>query len=71
MSRWLGWAGYGIAALLLFGSALVPWIELLFPLWVFLVSVEVLRASFRTNVVAPVADMAQVPRPLPTEEDLA
>ena len=71
MSRWLGWAGYGIAVLLLFGSALVPWIELLFPLWVFLVSVEVLHASFRMNAMAPVADRAEATLPFPGEEDLA
>jgi hypothetical protein len=68
MSRWLGWTGYGIAVLLLFGSALVPWIELLFPLWVFLVSVELLRASFRVNPAASVADVAEATLPLPTED---
>jgi hypothetical protein len=71
MSRWLGWAGYGVAALLLFGSALIPWIELLFPLWVFLVSVEVLRASFRMNAAAPVADVAEATLPQPTENHRA
>lgn len=45
MSNWLGWLGYAIAVVLLLGSGLVPWIELLFPLWVLLVSVHVLNAS--------------------------
>ncbi len=71
MSRWLGWAGYGIAVLLLFGSALIPWIELLFPLWVFLVSVEVLRASLRMNAVAQGADLTEATLPLPGEEHMA
>jgi hypothetical protein len=71
MSRWLGWAGYGIAVLLLFGSALIPWIEILFPLWVFLVSVEVLRASLRMNAAAPGADLTEATRPIPGEEHTA
>jgi hypothetical protein len=45
MANWLGWLGYSIALILLLGSGVAPWIKLLFPLWVLLVSVHVLRAS--------------------------
>ena len=42
MPRWLGWLGYAIAAILLVGAGLVPWVELLFPTWTLLVSVHLL-----------------------------
>lgn len=42
MPRWLGWLGYAIAAILLLGAGLVPWLELLFPVWTLLVSMHVL-----------------------------
>jgi hypothetical protein len=47
MAHWLGWLGYAIALILLLGSAILPWVELLFPLWVLLVSVFLLAASLR------------------------
>jgi hypothetical protein len=47
MANWLGWLGYTIALLLLLSSTVLPWIELLFPLWVLLVSVHVLSMSLR------------------------
>jgi hypothetical protein len=42
MPRWLGWLGYAIAAVLLLGAGLAPWVELLFPTWTLLVSVHLL-----------------------------
>jgi hypothetical protein len=45
LANWLGWLGYAIALVLLLGSGFLPWTELLFPLWVLLVSVHVLNAS--------------------------
>jgi hypothetical protein len=45
MANWLGWLGYAIALFLLLSSTVLPWIELLFPLWVLLVSVHVLNAT--------------------------
>jgi hypothetical protein len=45
IANWLGWLGYAIALILLLSSTVLPWIELLFPLWVLLVSVHVLNAT--------------------------
>jgi hypothetical protein len=47
MANWLGWLGYAIALILLLSSTVLPWIELLFPLWVLLVSAHVLSMSLR------------------------
>ena len=44
--RWLGIAGYASALALLLGVTVVGWLELLFPLWVLLVSIHLFsRAS--------------------------
>jgi hypothetical protein len=45
MPRWLGWLGYAIAAVLLLVAGLAPWVELLFPLWTLLVSVQLLLVT--------------------------
>ncbi len=45
MPRWLAISGYASAAVLLVGNTVAPWVELLFPLWVLLLSVEILRRS--------------------------
>jgi hypothetical protein len=45
--RWLGIAGYASALALLLGVNAVGWLELLFPLWVLLVSIHLLLESFR------------------------
>jgi len=45
MPRWLGWLGYAIAAVLLLGAGLAPWVELLFPMWTLLVSVQLLMVT--------------------------
>jgi hypothetical protein len=45
--RWLAIAGYGLALLLLIGSYYLSWSFVVFPLWVFLISVCILRDSIR------------------------
>ena len=52
--RWLAMLGYATAAVLLLGVGLVPWLELLFPGWVFVLSVYILITTFR-HVEAPLA----------------
>jgi hypothetical protein len=45
--RWLVVLGYATALLLLIGAGFVPWLELFFPAWVFVVSVHILVLAFR------------------------
>jgi len=45
MSRWLGYLGYLCALVLLLSAGYLAWVELLFPAWVFLVSLHILRAT--------------------------
>jgi hypothetical protein len=45
--RWIGLSGYVVGAVLLLVTGYFPWVELLFPLWVFLVSAHILLVSLR------------------------
>lgn len=45
--RWIGVFGYAIALLLLLGLRVTLWVQLLFPLWVFVLSLHILVMSFR------------------------
>jgi len=47
MPKWSALAGYviGVALLLLVG--IVPWLQLLFPTWVFLLSLMILYSHYR------------------------
>lgn len=45
--RWLGLSGYAIALVLLLVVGVTPWVELLFPLWILLLSVDTLAEGFR------------------------
>ena len=47
MPRWLGFSGYAIALVLLLVIDVTPWVEVLFPLWILLLSVDTLVVSFR------------------------
>lgn len=47
LPRPLAILGYSTAAVLLFGVGLVPWLDLVFPGWVFILSVHILVAAFR------------------------
>ena len=49
--RWLGIAGYASALALLLGVNAVGWLELLFPLFVLVVSICLLIESFRRDRV--------------------
>jgi hypothetical protein len=49
--RWLVLAGYATGVLLLLITGFIPWVELLFPAWVFALSLFVLIASFRRDRV--------------------
>jgi len=47
ISRRPGFFGYAIALVLLLAIEIPPWAELLFPLWVLLLSAEILVESFK------------------------
>jgi hypothetical protein len=49
--RWLGFSGYTIAVILLLGINVTRWVELLFPLWILLLSIETLFESFKRGRV--------------------
>jgi len=44
--RWLAYSGYASALLLLVSVGLTQWVHLLFPLWILLLSVHILRRSW-------------------------
>ena len=44
--RWLAALGYLLAILLLLGSPFLRWSFALFPLWVLLLSIQILTSSF-------------------------
>jgi len=45
--RWLGFSGYAIAVILLFGTDLTLWVEVLFPFWILLLSLHILVEGFK------------------------
>jgi hypothetical protein len=48
VARWLTVAGIATALVLLVGVAISPWVELLFPVWILAVSIDILASSPRT-----------------------
>ena len=50
--RWLAVLGYATAVSLLFGAGVVPWVELIFPGWVFVLSVHILVVAFHARPAA-------------------
>ena len=57
--RWLTVLGMASGVILLLSAGFIPWIEVVFPVWVFVFSLHILVASFRngepTNGNEPVA----------------
>jgi uncharacterized protein (DUF58 family) len=47
LPRWMGFSGYACALVLLLVMTNWPWIALLFPLWMLVLSASILRAEFR------------------------
>jgi hypothetical protein len=56
--RWVVASGYAIAIVLLLAVGFLPWVELLFPAWVLVLSVHVLVASFRRDTAPSHTEMA-------------
>ena len=53
--RWLAVVGYLTAAALLLTVGVIPWLELLFPAWVFVFSVHILVVTLREGAAPPTA----------------
>jgi hypothetical protein len=47
VSRWLSVAGLVSALVLLVGVGISPWVELLFPLWILALSIDILAAGLK------------------------
>jgi hypothetical protein len=47
--RWIAFLGYAVALMLLLAIGISVWVELAFPIWVFVLSVHILLASFRRD----------------------
>jgi hypothetical protein len=62
LPRWLVFAGYAIALILLLVIDVTPWVELLFPLWILLLSLDTLVASLGRRGTGQIASANQ---PLP------
>ena len=53
--RWVSTAGFVVAAILILAVGVSPWLELLFPAWIGLLSAETLWRSFSAPEIAGVA----------------
>ncbi|HBD08922.1 MAG TPA: hypothetical protein DCZ69_11740 [Syntrophobacteraceae bacterium] len=51
LPRWIAFHGYGLALLLLLSSHFFDWLGLVFPLWVFIMSMFILLENLRTPTV--------------------
>jgi hypothetical protein len=47
--RWIGMLGFAIAVVLLVSVGLSPWVDLLFPAWILLLSADILRTGLRES----------------------
>jgi hypothetical protein len=50
--RWIGILGIAVAVVLLVTLGLTPWVELLFPAWILLLSVDILRTGLKRSRAA-------------------
>jgi len=46
--RWIGVLGFAVGAVLLVSVGLTPWVELLFPAWILLLSIDIMRTGLRS-----------------------
>jgi hypothetical protein len=49
--RWMAFLGYALAIVLLLSPGRLPWAQLVFPLWILLISIYVLLANLRHKAV--------------------
>jgi hypothetical protein len=58
IAPWIGFAGIAVAIILLVSIGLTPWVALLFPAWIFVLSVDILRTGLRRPPSAATAATA-------------
>jgi hypothetical protein len=46
--RWIGVLGFAVGVVLLVSVGLTPWVELLFPAWILLLSIDIMRTGLRS-----------------------
>ena len=46
--RWIGVLGFAVGVVLLVSEGLTPWVELLFPAWILLLSIDIMRTGLRS-----------------------
>jgi hypothetical protein len=56
IAPWVGYAGIAVAITLLISIGLTPWVALLFPAWILVLSLDILLAGFRRPPAAAVPD---------------
>jgi hypothetical protein len=61
LPRWLAYSGYAVALVLLLVIDITPWVEMLFPVWILLVSVDTLVESFARGRAERIAPADQSP----------
>ena len=54
--RWLALFGFVTGLVLLFTAGYVPWLELVFPVWVFVLSMHILLTTFPAQLQVDVTD---------------
>ena len=54
--RWLAFSGYAIALVLLLGIKVTLWVELLFPAWILVLSLDILVETLREGPRLPAAE---------------
>ena len=47
IAPWIGFTGIAVAIVLLITIGLTPWVALLFPAWILVLSVDILRTGLR------------------------
>jgi hypothetical protein len=69
VSRWLTLAGLVCALVLLVGVGITPWVELLFPLWILALSLDILLAGFRASSAQRLAKGPAPGKTSPVQDD--
>jgi hypothetical protein len=61
VARWIAFLGYALGAVLVLSIGIIRWIPLVFPIWVFLISVAILIEN-PSSVAEPACDLDAMPK---------